>query len=331
MNHSPAPKEATRLRLLPFRVWWPLAAGVLFGIALRLVFSQTPGGIYAAMAGSFIYLAPLGVGAVTVFVAERQARRSWGYYFGAPFVANVLFIAGTMLVMLEGLICAILIIPVFSAFGALGGVVMGTICRMTNWPKQAVMSFALLPLLAAPIEGRFELPSTLSTVESAIYVAAPPARVWRQIVDPGPIRSEDVAQAWVFRIGVPLPVAGTLDAEPEGRRVRRVSMLKQIRFDEVITHWDEPRYLRWTYRFDEDSFPAHALDDHVRIGGHYFDFVDTSYSLEPAGEGTRLRVRMSYRVSTRFNWYAEPVARWLLGNVARVNIEYYGRQAADLK
>jgi uncharacterized protein YndB with AHSA1/START domain len=328
LSDSPpnAPEEAEHRRLLPFRGWWPLAAGILLGIALRLAFSQKPGGAYAAMAGSFIYLAPLGVGAITVFVAERQSRRSWGYYFGAPFVANLLFIAGTMLVMLEGLICAILIVPVFSVFGAMGGVLMGAICRLTNWPKQAVMSFALLPLLAAPIEDRFALPSSLSAVEYSTYVPAAPAQVWRRIVDPGQIQSEQVAQAWVFRIGVPLPVTGALESTPEGR-VRRVSMHKQVRFDEVITDWEEARYLRWTYRFDEESFPPNALDDHVRIGGHYFDFVDTSYTLEPAGEGTHLRVRMSYRVSTRFNWYAEPVARWLLGNVAEVNAKYYARQA----
>jgi hypothetical protein len=36
-----------------------------------------------------------------------------------------------------------------------------------------------------------------------------------------------------------------------------------------------------------------------------------------------LRVTLGYRISTRFNWYAAPVARWLLGNLADANLAYY--------
>ena len=68
---------------LPFSGWWPLVAGALSGIALRLVFMGKPGGIYAAMMGSFIYLAPLLVGIVTVCMAERRKRRSWAWFFAS--------------------------------------------------------------------------------------------------------------------------------------------------------------------------------------------------------------------------------------------------------
>ena len=63
------------------------------------------------------------------------------------------------------------------------------------------------------------------------------------------------------------------------------------------------------------------------LGGHYFDIKDTSYTLTPHGSRTEVRVRMTYRVSTRFNWYAEPVAKFLLGNLAGINLEYYRRRS----
>jgi hypothetical protein len=85
----------------------------------------------------------------------------------------------------------------------------------------------------------------------------------------------------------------------------------------------------WRYRFSEDSFPAGALDDHVRIGGHYFDLGETTYSLAARGAGTRLSVRMRYRVSTRFNWYAAPVADFLVGDFAERILEFYARRAAQ--
>jgi hypothetical protein len=68
------------------------------------------------------------------------------------------------------------------------------------------------------------------------------------------------------------------------------------------------------------------LDDHVRIGGHYFDLVDTSYELVPRGAGTELSIRMRYRVSTQFNWYAEPIARWLVGNFEETILAFYKRR-----
>lgn len=74
-------------------------------IALRLVYLGGPGKPYAAMLGSFIYLSPLLVKAVTVYLAERVKRRDFGYYVAAPFVANCLYVAGTLMIMVEGMIC----------------------------------------------------------------------------------------------------------------------------------------------------------------------------------------------------------------------------------
>ena len=79
--------------------------------------------------------------------------------------------------------------------------------------------------------------------------------------------------------------------------------------------------------FSDDSFPAGALDDHVRIGGHYFDLGETQYSLSNSDGQIRLRIRMKYRVSTRFNWYAGPIADLLVGNFADVVLRFYARRA----
>jgi hypothetical protein len=36
---------------------------------------------------------------------------------------------------------------------------------------------------------------------------------------------------------------------------------------------------------------------------------------------------LRYRISTHFNWYALPVARWLLGNLADSNLAYYRQRS----
>src|SRR5688572_20586919 len=125
-------------RRLPFSFFWPIAVGALTGIGLRLVYSGGPNDAYAAMGFGFVILAPIAVGGVTVFVAERTRRRTPGYWVTASFVATALFVVGTLLILIEGLICAILIVPLFAGLGILGGVLMGVVCRFTNWPKQTI-------------------------------------------------------------------------------------------------------------------------------------------------------------------------------------------------
>jgi hypothetical protein len=135
------------------------------------------------------------------------------------------------------------------------------------------------------------------------------------------IRAAEIDDAWLFRIGVPLPLEGALlDGDTATRRVR---MGKNVYFDEVITDSRPNEHVRWTYRFYPDSFPRYALDEHVVVGGRYFDVHHTSYTLMPRGDSTEVRMQIGFRVSTRFNWYARPVARFLIGNLMESNLAYY--------
>jgi hypothetical protein len=325
MEFEPKPvfKNAKAEPLFPFSSWYPLLAGVVSGILFRLLFSGDPGGPWSAMTGAFINLAPTLVGAVTVYVAETMKRRSWWYYMTAPFFANCLFVLGTLLIMWEGLICAIVIIPLFSFVGALAGLCMGVVCRMTNWPKQAVYSLAALPIILGLGGDYLPTPAEFSSVQRSVIVQATPAQVWQHINHADNIRPEEFSASWASKIGVPMPVSGITEALPNGERVRKSRWNKDVHFDEPITDWQPERYLRWTFRFTPDSFPAHALDDHVVIGGHYFDLIDTSFTLKPLAGGTQVDIKAHYRVSTQFNFYADFVAQLLLGNMLETDLTFY--------
>jgi hypothetical protein len=315
-------------RILPFTAWWPVGCGVIAGLAMRLVFSGGYGDPYVAMMASFILGAPLVVSAVTVYLAERVQRRTWGYYFVAPFVANVLLVVGTLLIQVEGWICAIVIVPLFAVVGGIMGLMMGAVCRLTNWPRRAVVSsVALLPLLGGAFEQRIDTTNLERAQQREVFVAAAPEDIWRVLVDTRDIHPGEVDAAWMYRIGVPTPEAGVGDFR-DGEHLRHITMGRGVHFDQVATDWEVNRRVTWSYRFDDDSFPPGALDDHVRIGGQYFDVSECTYSLTPVAGGTRLAVRMNYRVSTHFNWYAAPVADWLVGDFAEVILDFYARRAA---
>jgi hypothetical protein len=330
--------EIEKKEQLPFPKWWPIVAGALVGVVLRLAYFSgsmfssggiTPHGRYDVMMGAFIYLAPLAVGAITVYLAERQLRRSWGYYVVAGITANALFAVGTMVAFLEGIICVIVVLPLFVVIGMVGSLIMGAVCQLTNWPKQTAYSLVLLPLVLGAIEPTANLPVRLRTIERSVLVDAPREVVWDQLMNVRDIRREEVEDGLAFRIGVP-PPESAVSADIDGHAVRRVSMGKQVYFDQVETQRREHEYIRWAQRFYPDSFPPGSFDEHVVMGGEYFDIDAVSYTLATEGSATRLTLTMHYRVSTRFNWYADAVARLLLGNLEGVLLGVYQQRSQAL-
>lgn len=313
------------------RTWYlrrliPVAAGALAGLVMRLLYAGTPGWPLDAMSRSFFLGVPVLVGAVAVYAAERQQRRTWGSYFRIGAGANALFVLATLLVVIEGLICAILAVPVFALLGGLAGLATGAVCRWTHVSGRVVSAVALLPLLTTPIERLLPVPQDVDTVERSLVVSARPAQIWPQLLTSGDIRPGELDQAWIYRIGVPLPLSAASELIG-GRLVRHIRMGRHIHFDQVAAEWEPDRRVRWLYRFTPDSFPPQALDEHVRIGGPHFDLIDTQYTLTPVPGGTRMQARMTYRVSTGFNWYARPIAAFLTGNFEDAALRFYARRA----
>jgi hypothetical protein len=312
----------------PHRLRWltPFVAGAAVGIAMRLLYSGNPDGPYHAMMRSFVLLVPLLVGAVAVYIAERDRRRRWTQDFWIGAGANALFVLGTLVFLIEGLICAVLAVPLFGVLGGLAGVAMGVVCRSAGWSGRAVLSLATLPLLLGGIEQRLPMPQNLSSVERTCVVRASPEELWPQLLVARDIRAEEVGNAWMYRIGVPLPSSAVTQLR-DGTAIRHITMGKGIHFDQVAADLEPNHRVRWLYHFSADSFPPHALDDHVRIGGRYFDLIDTEYSLRKVPDGTELRVRMTYRVSTAFNWYARPLAHFFVGNFEEAALAFYAHRA----
>ncbi|ALN56751.1 hypothetical protein GLE_1394 [Lysobacter enzymogenes] len=311
----------------PLLALLPVLGGALIGLALRLVFNGEAGSAWAPMLTVFILLAPVAIGAVTVYLAERQQARRLRYHFFAPWLSVTLCMAGTMLFMLEGAICIVLIWPLFAVLASIGGMLMGALCRWAGWSKTpTVYSLAFLPVLLTLFGVGHDEPWRIERVERSVLVQAAPAAVWRQLLDADHIRAAEVDRAWMYRIGVPTPLAGLTHEDAAGL-TREVRMGKGIHFRQRSADWQPGRYVQWQYQFAPDSIPPGALDDHVEIGGHYFDLTGTRYTLVPRGAATELRIRMDYRVSTGFNWYAAPLARWLIGDFSDTILQFYRHRA----
>jgi hypothetical protein len=76
-------------------------------------------------------------------------------------------------------------------------------------------------------------------------------------------------------------------------------------FHETVTAWEPERLLSFTIKADPETIPPTALDRHVTVGGEYFDVLDGTYRVEPAGPGeVILHLKSTHRLSTTFNAYA---------------------------
>lgn len=98
---------------------------------------------------------------------------------------------------------------------------------------------------------------------------------------------------------------------PEGE-VRHSRRDRGVNFSVVVTERVEHASMRWRYVFDERSFPAGSIDEHVANDRRYFDLRDTTFHLQPLpGGGTRLKPVALFRVTTPINAYAVPAAALL--------------------
>ncbi len=327
----PAPHQAVGIRdaLSGRWWWWALLGGAGYGLLMRLAFGlplfhMKTGGGGGPMLASFLFLVPLLIGLWTVSRLPRS-RRTVSAALLLPWAPTALFLVGTAVLAIEGSICIVLATPVFLLLASFGGLTAHIALRTKPSPG-TTSAFLLLPLATGLYEQSLPLPEATSRSAASIHIAAPPERIWQLINDADAIEPSEMASGWAWRIGVPYPLAALTVATDAGR-VRKLRWQHGVHFDEPILDWEENRYIRWNYRFAADSIPPGALDEHVTIGGRYFDLVDTSYRLQPEQGGTRLDIVVHYRISTHFNGYAAPLGRLLVDDAAQTILTFYQRRA----
>ena len=87
--------------------------------------------------------------------------------------------------------------------------------------------------------------------------------------------------------------------------MRDASFAGGLLFKETVDVWEPEQRLGFTIVAQTDKIPATTLDEHVRVGGLYFDVLRGEYRLEPLANGrTRLHLSSRHRIATDFNWYA---------------------------
>jgi hypothetical protein len=295
-----------------------LAIGALYGLIIRLLFSyQKPSSgasdILAAalwvMTIAFLFGVPFAMGYVAVtarFHLGRESNRGRpgvAYWIFFPWLPAILAMLLAALLAWEGAICLLFATPVMLVMASVGGISAG-LSQRRQFRAAQLSAVALLPLLLVVMESKVPDAQSLRTVETSILIHAPVTTVWQNIVRVSAIDAKELPSSWVIAVGFPRPVEATLSYEGVGG-IRNASFTGGLVFTETVDRWDDLHDLRFRIRANTDSIPPATLDEHIKVGGRYFDVLEGEYRLEPVNDGeTLLQLSSRERVSTHFNLYA---------------------------
>ncbi|MEZ5401013.1 MAG: hypothetical protein R2729_15185 [Bryobacteraceae bacterium] len=302
-------------------VLYSALAGFAYGLVCRILFSlHLAGDTLKVMTFGFLLVMPLAVGFISVYVAERSGRRGPAVWFGLPVLTTLALLLSAFLLFWEGAICLFLLMPGAIVMSIIGGG-LGVFCAR-RFGKSSLACVAILPFLIAPVEDALGPSREIRDVAARIAIAAPPAVVWKEIERVKAIRLDEQRYSWTQAIGFPRPIEATLSGQGIGA-VRHATFAGGVLFVETVTLWEPDRRLGFDIRADSANIPPDTLDEHVTIGGQYFDALYGEYRLEPLPDGrTLLHLSSRHRLSTTLNFYAriwtDAVMRDIQDNILHV-------------
>lgn len=279
-------------------------AAAIYGVLVRFVLGLAHANSAAIVSEGFIFLAPLAIGYLAIYQIEIERKTNVLTWIFFPWLPATLCFLIALLFLLEGVICIVFIFPAVLLFSSIGGVLAGVITRKFTKSKSTMVCAALLPFVVAMVEANIQPPSENRVVHSQVLIHASPQVVWDNIKDVRAIAPSELKSTWTHAIGFPRPIAATLSHAGVGG-VRTATFEHGLTFFETVTDWQPNQRLSFRIKADTEHIPPTTLDEHVTIGGRYFDVLHGEYQIEPLSNGdVMLHLLSSQRLSTDFNTYA---------------------------
>jgi hypothetical protein len=291
-----------------------------FALALAIAFSayllfnaSRAGNVWFASLW-FLGLFPALLSALIVSIGDADQTRSTRFYWLVPLGLVGIVDAGSFVFLREGVICLLMISPIWLASGWAGAFLMRSQRRRGLGRHSLQSSFLIIPMLAAVLESQIPRPHEAIVVSRSLAVNATPGEIWpfavsnRQI-GPGEGR-------WTLThdiIGQPRPRATLMRGAGVGA-VRTAYWGDHISFEERVTQWIPDRKLGWTFHFSNSSLQDYT-DKHISPDGEFLKIESGDYSIRPLSPRTAvLTLTTRYIAMTHVNLYARLWGELLLGD-----------------
>jgi hypothetical protein len=301
----------------------------LYAIVLRLFFGiKDWNDLFTVMSVSFLLCLPTIVGALTVYFSSEENVRKFGYRFFVPWIPIFIFFFITLLVSLEGWACWLMILPFFLLAASIGGLIGGYFKLRKRDSKVYISLLTLLPLLVSPIENFIgAIPGTYEA-NTYIDINAPADKIWNNITRVKEIRPEE-DRGWLTKfLGMPRPVEAILNYGGVGAS-REARFTKGLIFHETVLEYIDKKKMVFSIKAYPYEIPSTTMDEHIVIGGKYFDVLNGTYELEQLNDKTyRLHLYSHFKLTTTFNFYASWWAKWIMKDIQN-NILQVEKQRAE--
>lgn len=295
--------------------------GVLYGVAAQFLarMIRTPGpddkaasSAFMVMSIAYVFFLPAVIGMVHVWMRSRESLISYGLAIAEPVLPATLCLGISMLIGWEGTICLIMAIPVMLPLAMAGGLAMRIILNLKN-RNLVFAAFTIMPLPLAMAEQLIPLPQEMQVVRNSVLIEAPAEVIWQKIV-----RVEKITEAQespFFTMGFPKPIEAVLSGDGVGQ-TRLATFERGLQFVEKVTEWKTNEKLAFSIEADPKATPLTTLDEHVTVGGAFFDVLSGTYEIRRwNARESELILYSQHRISTHFNFYARLWSRYLMSEI----------------
>lgn len=283
-----------------------IAIGIptLYAVILRLVFGvKTWDELFSVMSVTFLFLLPTIVGTLTVYLSKVENVKRLTYRFFIPWIPIFLFLLITILLSIEGWACWIMILPVFLLAASIGGLIGGYL-KLRKHNNLNISILVLFPFLFSPIEKLIDtIPGTYKA-DTYIDINAPAEKIWDNVTRVKEIPLNLDKGYLTSFLGFPRPVKAELNFEGVGA-YREAIFTKGLIFHETVTEYIDNKKMVFNIKAYPHEIPSTTMDEHVVIGGDYFDVLTGTYEIEKLKNGlNRLHLYSYFKMNTTFNFYA---------------------------
>jgi hypothetical protein len=303
-----------------------LLAGVIYAFLVMLFVTHNHKNVSIA----YIFVLPLILGAIPVLFSTKEQLQSYRTYLILPWGITLTFFFLAWGFDFDGMICLVVIVAPFLLLGTLGAFVFRLIKLKNKGKGTKLYASLFIPLLILAIENNFQATNQIHTVTTTIDINAEKLKVWENVKNVKNIKEDEIETHFVHLIGIPKPLNGELDKEGIGG-IRQITWSKGIKFEEKITSWDDNNGFTYDINVDPSSVPPNTLDEHVMIGGKYFDVLKGSYKIEQLNSvNSKVTLTCTYRVTTNLNLYSKLWADFILNDFNEMILEIIKKRSENI-
>lgn len=280
---------------------------VLFGANIFENFSSV-------MSLNFFITVPFVLGALMIYLSKEKDKPSYTYRIFFPWLGVCAFVAVTMVFQIEGWACWIMITPLFLLFSSLGGLFGGYI-KSRKRDRLNISLVVLLPFLIAPIEKSIHTRKQVFKTFTSIRIHSTKEKIWENVTSVKKIESNEEHPKLTKFLGFPMPVEAVLDKNEVGG-FRKAIFERGLIFNETVTDYSAFSKMSFEIKANTYDIPSTTLDEHILIGGEYFDMLNGTYVLKKISENEYdLILYSNFSLNTTFNFYAGLWGKWIMKDI----------------